>query len=215
MPRGLAPAAIRDQLHDSLRRLDVDHVDLLYAHIDDRTTPLADTLATFDALVTEGVVGAVGTSNFTRQRQQEADALTDKFGWAPIGAVQLRSTYVTVAPDADLGRQVALDEDLLGYVLGRGKRVFGYGALLAGAYARRDQPIDERYQHAGTADQLAAVRTTAERLGVTVNQVVLAWLRERGISPVLGVSRPDHLTEAMAEVELDTEARTDLDRARR
>ena len=211
---GLSPTAIRDQLQGSLRRLGVDRVDLLYAHIDDRATPLAETLATFDALVTEGVVGAVASSNYTLARQQEADALVDAHRWAPLGAVQLRATYLTPAPGADFGVQVSLDDDLLAYVVGRGKRVFGYSSLLAGAYARPDQPVPEDYRHAPTAHQLAALRSTAERLGVTVNQVVLAWLRARGVSPVLGVSRPAQLTEVLAEVELDERARTDLDAAR-
>jgi aryl-alcohol dehydrogenase-like predicted oxidoreductase len=95
---------------------------------------------------------------------------------------------------------------------------FGYAVLLGGIYGRADRPVPQQYQHAATDAQLAAVRDIAVRLGAIANQVVLAWLiaAQPGIIPVLGVSRPDQLEEALAaaEVMLDEQALGDLASAR-
>lgn len=214
---GLSPSAVREQVQGSLRRLRVDRLDLLYAHIDDRTVPLAETLGAFDALVTEGVVGAVGASNYTAARLREAHAVSDANGWAPYTALQSRATYLTSRPDADFGRwQIELDDDLAAYAATRQMRVFGYSTLLAGLYARPETAVPDPYRHDGTDAQLAAVRTTAERLGCRPSQVVYAWSSGHGVTPVFGVSTVAQLDEALAAGPelLDEQAHRDLAKAR-
>ncbi len=60
---GLSPRYIQRAVEDSLRRLQTDYIDLYQSHDDDRDTPLADTLAAFDALIKAGKVRAIGASN--------------------------------------------------------------------------------------------------------------------------------------------------------
>jgi aryl-alcohol dehydrogenase-like predicted oxidoreductase len=69
---GLAPDRIRRQLESSIERLGVDRVDLYLAHEPDPETPLADTIATFEALRAEGLVGAWGLSNYDLAGLEEA-----------------------------------------------------------------------------------------------------------------------------------------------
>ena len=161
-------------------------------------------------------MGAVACSNLSLPRLREAHGISVANGLARYAAMQMRATYLTAAPDADFGRQVPLDDDLARYAATQDMTVFGYSSLLRGTYSRADRPVPEEYQHAATAAQLAAVRTTATRLGVTANQVVLAWLAANGVVPVLGVSRVDQLDEALAArgVTLDAQAHDDLMRAR-
>ena len=212
--QGLSGPAVRSQVTGSLQRLGVDRIDLLYAHIDDHDTPLAETLAAFDALVREGLVGTIACSNYTGPRLQEALTLSAERNLARYAADQLRATYLAPAPDADFGVQVSVDADTLSVARRNDVTVFGYSSLLAGGYAGRALPPE--YQHDQTQAQLGAVRSVADRLGVTANQTVLAWLRSQGIVPVLGVSRIEQLDEALAglSISLDADSVAELDAAR-
>lgn len=215
--KGLSAPAIREQVHGSLRRLGTDHLDLLYAHVDDTATALEETLTAFDHLVSDGTVGAVASSNLSLDRLQEAHAICDARSLARYTATQLRATYLTARPGADLAPHVALEEEHTAYARGQGMVVLAYAVLLGGAYERGDRPVPEGYRHAATDAQLQAVNDTATRLVITPSQVVLAWLRALDIVPVLGVSRPQQLDAAMtaiSKVTLDEEALEHLHAAR-
>ena len=79
---GLSPANIRAAIEGSLRRLRTDYVDIYYAHQDDDQVPQADYLITFDELVREGKVRALGASNFSAERLTSALAFTRANGLA-------------------------------------------------------------------------------------------------------------------------------------
>jgi len=91
---GLAPRTIRAAAEASLRRLQVDTVDLYYAHIDDRATPLADSLGAFDALVQEGKVRYLAASQYTASRLEEALAISKQNGLARYVALQTHYSLV-------------------------------------------------------------------------------------------------------------------------
>ena len=91
---GLAPRTIRAAAEASLRRLQVDTVDLYYAHIDDRATPLADSLGAFDALVQEGKVRYLAASQYTAPRLEEALAISKQNGLARYVALQTHYSLV-------------------------------------------------------------------------------------------------------------------------
>ncbi len=91
---GLAPRTIRAAAEASLRRLQVDTVDLYYAHIDDRATPLADSLGAFDALVREGKVRYLAASQYTAPRLEEALAISKQNGLARYVALQTHYSLV-------------------------------------------------------------------------------------------------------------------------
>jgi aryl-alcohol dehydrogenase-like predicted oxidoreductase len=213
---GLSAPAIREQVDGCLRRLAVQRIDLMHAHIDDRTVPLAETLGALDELVRDGKVRAIACSNLTVERLGAALAISAAAGQVGYSAIQLRATYLTARPDADFGRQVPIAAGHLDLATEHGMLVTGYSALLAGAYDNPDRPIPPQYRHRGTDRQLAAVRAVAAGCGATASQVVFAWLRAQGVLPVLGVSRPAQLDEALAaaSLTLEPQALTELDAAR-
>src|SRR5262249_59099912 len=71
-------------------------------------------------------------------------------------------------------------------------------ALLGGAYTRTDRPLPPAYQTDQAPRQLAALHAVAGDLGTSPNTVLYSWLLANGIVPVVGVSSPEQLTEALA-----------------
>ncbi len=211
---GLSAPAVREQVEGSLRRLGVERVGLLYAHIDDRSVPLAETLGAFDELVREGLVGSVACSNYTKDRLAEALSTSRREGLATYQVTQMRASFLTPALGADFGVQEPLDDELLAFAEANSVRVTAYSALLTGAYSRLDRPVPSQYDHDRTRRQLDALAAVAQQSGATVNQVVLSWLGGHGIVPVLGVSRDDQLSEALTSPVLDQDTLAKLDDAR-
>ena len=78
----------------SLRRLDTDHVDLLYVHMWDPVTPIEETLRALDDLVTAGKVRYIGVSNFKAWQVMKALAVSDACGWARFIAAQYQYSLV-------------------------------------------------------------------------------------------------------------------------
>ncbi|MCC2322213.1 aldo/keto reductase [Cellulomonas xiejunii] len=214
---GLSADAIARGFAASLDRLGLDAVDLLWAHAEDRDVPLAETVEAFGALVTAGQVGRLGASNHAAWRVEQARAIARERGAEPWSAVQLRYSYVRPRPGVTLpeGGHVHAERDQLDHARTEGLDVWAYSPLLTGAYVRDDRPLSEGYDHPGTHRRLAVLAEVADGLGATRNQVVLAWLLAQGISPILGVSSLDQLTEAMAarDLALPDEVRACLDAA--
>ena len=214
---GLSADAIARGFAQSLDRLGLDSVDLLWAHAEDRSVPPAETVAAFGALVADGSVARVGASNHAAWRVEQTRAIARDLGVEPYSAVQLRYSYVWPRPGVTLpeGGHVHAERDQLDHARTQGLDVWAYSPLLTGAYVRDDRPLSEGYDHPGTHRRLVALAAVADELGATRNQVVLAWLLAQGISPILGVSSTAQLTEAMAarDLELPDDVRARLDAA--
>lgn len=217
---GLSAPVIRDAIQGSLTRLRTDRVDLYWAHAEDRTVPLEDTVAAFGALVKAGLVVRLGASNHRSWAMERARQLAHARGLAGYTALQLRYSYVQPRPGAplpDAGHQLA-SPDSLDYVRhDKELALWAYTSLLNGGYTRPERPLPEVYEHAGTARRLAVLGEVAEQLGATRNQVVLAWLLggDPGISPIVGVSTSEQIDEALAarSLRLSDEQRRRLDAA--
>jgi aryl-alcohol dehydrogenase-like predicted oxidoreductase len=216
---GLAPEVIRDQLEGSLRRLGTDHLDLYYAHREDRTTPDEETLAAFHQAVADGKTRTLGASNHTAWRLAETRALAERRGWTPYSAVQQRYSYLQPRPKVTLpeGGHVHASDELLDYVRSRQLTLFAYSSLLFGTYGRPGKPLPEHYAHPGTDRRLTALAKVSDELGVTPIQTVLAYLTggEPAVVPIIGVSSVAQLDEclAAADLELPGELRQVLDEA--
>ncbi|MEU4574547.1 aldo/keto reductase [Nonomuraea sp. ATR24] len=214
---GLSAPAVRAGVEGSLRRLGTDHVDLYWAHIEDRSVPLEETLGAFDELHRQGKIGKVGASNLPAWRLERARNVSAAHGWLPYTHLQLRHTYLRPRPytrPAETGHRVTGDEHLE-YAREAGVTLWAYNTLMFGAYTRADRPIPEIYDHPGTTRRLAALREVAGELGATPNQVVLAWLMAGGHVPIVGVSTMAQLEEAIgaADVKFDDALRRRLDEA--
>lgn len=215
---GLSAAAVARGVEGSLRRLRTDRIDLYWSHIEDRSVPLEETLGAFGELAAQGKIHELGASNMPAWRLERARAVSAAHGWVRYTYAQLRHTYLRPRPFTRLaegGHRLATD-DMLDYLSSeRDLTLWAYNTLMAGRYTRPDRPLPESYDHPGTDRRLATLREVAAELGVTVNQVVLAWLMADGHVPIVGVSTAAQLDEAVAaaHIKLDDDVRARLDAA--
>lgn len=201
---GLTAAEIQTECEKSLRRLQTDYLDLYYAHRDDPTTPLEETMEAFDRLVQSGKVRALGASNLFGWRIAEANVTSATHDWTGYQVIQQRHTYLRPRHGADFGPQICVTEDLKEYCRQREIALVGYSVLLQGAYMRADRPVPAQYAGPESDERLAALRAVAEQTGFTVGQVVLAWLRQSDppVLPIIAGSKVEQLAENIGALEL-------------
>lgn len=220
---GLAPDVVRRSFEASRERLGVEVVDVYWAHLEDRSVPLEDVVATFGGLVADGGVRRLGISNHPTWRVERARALAAAAGVEPFSLLQLTTSYVRPRPDVEVpGKDhrfgFATDETRDYLTAHPDLELWAYSPLVQGAYDRPDRPFPDAYDHPGTARRLAALAEVAGELGVAPGQVVLAWLLggRPAARPIVGVSSVEQLDQALAaaDLALDGEQRGRLDGAR-
>jgi len=175
--KGLSAKSIRTGCENSLRRLGVDTIDLYYAHQDDPTVPMEETLGAFDLLVREGKVRYLGASNFTTERLSQALDTSERAGLASYSVLQNHYNLVHRGDYEGSLRDVVARHGMVsvpyfslakGFLTGKyrdGVTVQSVRAQGASAY------LDDRGRRV-----LAALDAVAARHGSTVAAVALAWL---------------------------------------
>lgn len=210
MPKGLTRDHVRRGIEGSLARLGTDRVELYYAHEDDADTPLEETLAAFQELVDEGLVGAVAVSNYPAERLREAVALGDRDGLARFAVLQAHYNLVDRAYEDDLG----------GVVESTGLAVLPYFALARGFLAGKYRPgaplpdsvrapgVERDYLNPRGFAILEAVEAVAAARGATAAQVSLAWLMAQPhvVAPVVSATTPAQLDELAGAASLTLDA---------
>jgi aryl-alcohol dehydrogenase-like predicted oxidoreductase len=201
---GLRAAQIEEECNKSLRRLGVETIDLYYAHVDDRNTPMEETLAAFDRLVQAGKVRFIGASNFLAWRLAQAHGLSLANGWPDYCCVQQRHTYLRPKPGTSFDPQIAANDDLLDYCRNNPVTLLAYSSLLSGAYTRPDRSIGEQYLGPDGDARLAALRQVAAAHNVSPNQVILAWMMQGDpvIVPVMAAGSEAQMDENLAALDL-------------
>ncbi|MFI7588361.1 aldo/keto reductase [Spongisporangium articulatum] len=193
---GLAPATITGAVEASLRRLGTDRIDLYFAHFDDPSVPLADTLAAFDALIDTGKVRYYGLSNYTPERIEEAFVAARQNGLREPVCLQpeynllerepFESGYAPLAERENLGTLVyfALASGFLTGKYPRGTEPAGDRAAMVGKY------FDER----GFA-MVDTLREVASAHGTQPGTVALAWLLSRAAvsAPIASARTPEQV----------------------
>ncbi len=198
----LSPRAVRLAVEASLRRLRVEHVDLLYLHRPDRSTPVRRTLDAVDALIGEGKVGALGVSNYAAWQVAELNlAAKDTGGPTPVVGQQL---YNMVAR--------RLDEEYAEFAATSGLATVVYnplaGGLLTGRHDFATTGVAGRFGTAavaaqyrerywdrrlfGAVDSLGEIAATA---GISLLEMALRWTAGSAVatSVLVGASRAEQL----------------------
>jgi aryl-alcohol dehydrogenase-like predicted oxidoreductase len=218
LPDGLGAAMIRQGVTDSLARLQTDRIDLYYAHFDDESTSLEETVTAFGDLVREGIVRSLGFSNYSAERLAQALAIAERDGMAPIRVLQPHYNLVEREFEAEL-------EPLAER---HGLATVPYFALakgfLAGKYrpggSRGDSPRAEaamEYLDARGALVLEALDALAIAHASSVAAVSLAWLLTKPtvVAPIASARTVEQLADLlpMTDLTLDPDEIARLDAA--
>ncbi|MBU9832236.1 aldo/keto reductase [Rahnella sp. FC061912-K] len=197
---GLSPRYIKDAVEASLRRLQTDYIDLYQSHDDDADTPLAETMAAFDALIKEGKVRAVGASNYSAPRLAEALKVSKENGLA---------RYETLQPLYNLYDRKVYEEALEKVVTDNGLGVINFYGLAAGfltgkyrtqadaSKSLRGESVIARYLDERGLKVLRGLDQVAEKHGAQPGQVALAWqiARPSITSPIVSATSLQQLNE--------------------
>lgn len=217
--RGLTRQQIIEECEKSLRRLNVDTIDLYYAHVDDRNTPLAETIEAFSSLVKAGKVRWIGASNYSAWRLERVRQMTksDTNDLGLFCCVQQRYTYLRPRAGTTFNPQLAANDDLIEYCADTGLTLLAYSALLGGAYTRPERSLSQQYVGADSDARLATLRSVAADTGATANQVILAWMLQGDpvVLPLIAASTSEQMQENIGalDVRLSVEQRERLNNA--
>lgn len=219
----LSRPALIDSVNNSLDRLNLDYVDVLYLHQPDRETSLEETLSTVAELHTAGKVKSIGVSNFSAWQVADLIAQADAFG-APTPVIG-QQLYNLVARN--------IEREYLEFARARGLATMVYnplaGGLLTGKHALAQTPSDGRFGSSGlsamyrkrywTPELFAAVERlhgVARAAGLSLIEASFRWLLSRGsVDAVLvGGSRLEQLQQNFDYLEkgpLDAQLAAELD----
>lgn len=203
------PLYIRQACEASLRRLNVDHVDVLYLHRVDPGVPIEDSVGAIAELVREGKTRYVGLSEAGPETIRRAHAVH------PISVLQ--TEYSLFTRDVEPVTLPTLRDLGIGFVayspLGRGLLTGRYGA--GGTQTATDMRSTRypRFASGNVERNLALVdrlRTIARGMDASVGQVAIAWVLAQGsdVVPIPGTKRRRYLEENVAAVDLVLDART-------
>jgi aryl-alcohol dehydrogenase-like predicted oxidoreductase len=200
---GLSRKAILAEIDNSLRRLQVDYVDLYQIHRFDATTPIEETVEALHDVVQAGKARYIGASSMYAWQFSKMLYLADRHRWTRFASMQ--NHYNLLYREEEREMLPLCADQGVGVVpwspLARGKLTRDWDESTA--RAETDQFGKTLYQEGDRVivDQVAEV---AARRGVSRAQVALAWLLHKPVvtAPIVGVTKPVHLTDAVAAVDL-------------
>jgi aryl-alcohol dehydrogenase-like predicted oxidoreductase len=212
--QGLSREQVHKQLEDSLRRLRTDHVDLYQCHRYDAETPLEETMEALTEVVREGKARYIGFSEWTPPQIQASLDLSREHGWERFVSSQPQYSLVWREPEREvipLCRENGISQ-IVWSPLGQGALTGKYrpGAPPPEGSRATSERMGRMMGRLLADDVLELVQRLvpiAERLGITMPQLALAWvLREPNVaSAIVGASRPEQVRDnaAASGVELD------------
>lgn len=206
LTEGLSRAQILRSIDASLKRLNMDYVDLLQIHRWDYNTPIEETLEALDDVVKAGKARYIGASSMHASQFAEALDLQKQHGWARF--VTMQDHYNLIYREEE--------RDMLPLCYQEGVAVIPWSPLARGRLTRpwgettarsvSDEVGKNLYNDTQASDALIAERLAgiAEETGATRAQVALAWLlSKRGVAaPIIGTSREEQLDELLNAVDL-------------
>jgi len=204
--RGLSRKAILQEIDNSLRRLDLEYVDLYIIHRFDPHTPLEETLEALNDVVRSGRARYLGASSMSAWQFAKALDLQRQNGWARFVSMQSQYNLITREDEREL---IPLSVDAgIGLTpwspLARGRLTRDWDATTA--RSETDQYGKTLYTRSEESDRAiaAAVAEIAAERGVPRAQVALAWVSANPAvtAPIVGATRPNHLDDAIASLSL-------------
>jgi aryl-alcohol dehydrogenase-like predicted oxidoreductase len=204
---GLSRLHIMDSVHDSLERMGLNHIDLLYIHGVDPLTPLEETMRGLEDVVRSGMVRYLGVSNHPAWKVVKANSCAEKMGWTKFVASQ---NYYTIA-----GRDV--EREIVPMALEENISIMPWsplaGGFLSGKYTRQNEkgggrrdsfdfpPVNKEKAY----DIIDVLIEIGKNHNASAARVALAWLlkREAVTSVIVGAKKQEQLLDNIDSTRLN------------
>ena len=183
---------MRRSVEGSLRRLDTDHIDLLWLHMWDGMTPVEEVMRALDDLVLAGKVLYVGISDTPAWVVSQANTLADLRGWSRFVAYQGEYSLASRAPERDiLPMTKAMEMAYLPWGILEG------GEMTGKYNTPSEEPRRSKDTSARVKNIAAALMELAQETGHTPSQIAINWARQRPYQmiPIIGARREKQLKE--------------------
>ncbi|MDQ8044528.1 MAG: aldo/keto reductase [Solirubrobacteraceae bacterium] len=205
--RGLSRVAIMTEIDASLKRLGTDYVDLYQTHRWDPHTPIEETMEALHDVVKAGKARYIGASSMWAWQFSKAQYTADLHGWTRFVSMQDQYSLISREEEREM-HPLCVDQ---------GVGVIPWSPLARGTLARpwgestnraeTDLVSQRLYKQQEASDHAVvdAVGAIADERGVARAQVALAWVIQQPAitAPIVGATKPHHLTDAAAALELD------------
>ncbi len=197
---------LTQSLDASLKRLNVDYIDLYWVHVWDYTTPVDEVIRALDDAVRAGKILYIGLSDAPAWVASRANTLAELRGWTSFITMQLEYSllergiereHFSLCRAADIA--ITAWSPLASGILS-GKYTRG------GDEAKRLDVLPFKQQDEGKLAIAREVDAVADEVGVSSAQVALAWVRQRGTIPIIGARTLAQLEDNLASVELELSA---------
>ena len=195
---------IEQMLNTSLKNLGLDYVDLYIYHMWDYETPLYDIMDGLNRIVKAGKARYIGISNCFAYQLAKANALAEKEGLTKFVSIQSHYNLIFREEEREMAKLCAEDNIAM----------TPYSALAGGRLAKHPGETSKRleedsyakFKYDATVKQDAViinrVAELAEKRGVSMTEISLAWLLAKVTSPVVGATKPHHIEDAAKAVDL-------------
>ncbi|MBR0073840.1 MAG: aldo/keto reductase [Bacteroidales bacterium] len=202
----LSAAAIRREIDGTLQRLGTDYLDLYQIHRYDYGTPIEETMQALHELVQSGKVRAIGASAMYGYQFHNMQICAERNGWTKFETLQ---NHYNLLYRED-------ERELIPVARQYGVSLIPYSPLASGHLSRpqwnsgtmrsdTDKTMRSKYDHAKDNDIqiVARVAEVARHLGVSMTEVALAWLLQRGVAaPIVGATKVPHFDDAVRALDL-------------
>lgn len=199
---------IERMINNSLENLGMDYVDLYIYHMWDWNTPIYDILDGLNNVVKAGKARYIGISNCYAWQLAKANALAEREGFAKFISVQGHYNLIFREEEREMAMLCAEDNIAM----------TPYSALASGRLSRLPNETSKRleqdsyakFKYDATKEQdekiIQRVAELAEKYGVTMTEISLAWLLTKVTSPVVGATKMHHIEGAAKAVDLELSA---------
>ena len=178
------------EVEGSLRRLRTDRIDLYFPHFDDGVTPIEEIMSGLEDLRRAGKIVHAGFSNFPAWRTAAAAILAEERGWLGVVALQLQYNLL----------ERSIEREHLPMAEARGMAVIAWSPLAGGRLTRAGKPDAE------ATERESAIKAALDAVAIEVRAapaaVAIAWVRAKGVIPVLGPRTREQLLENLLGADL-------------
>ncbi|MDH5654365.1 MAG: aldo/keto reductase [Spirochaetia bacterium] len=188
-------------VEESLRRLKTDYIDLYWLHMWDYTTPAEEVMRALDDLIRSGKILHIGASDTPAWIIARSNTFAELRGWTQFTALQLKYNLLERTIEREF-TEMAREFNIavtswapLNYGILTGKYSLKDGKLISADNSKRYSPDQGGFLDKRKQEIIQKLRDISERKNLPMSQIALAWVRQKGVLPIVGAKTESQLKE--------------------